>query len=71
MSDQVNRLNAALEGRYAIERELGEGGIAIVTMLTPGDQQFVMLRLGDTEDEPSEFILVENWADEFMGRVGN
>jgi|GEM_PF-3319524 quinol monooxygenase YgiN len=30
-----------------------------------------MLRLGDTEDEPSEFILVENWADEFMGRVGN
>ncbi len=66
MSDQVNRLNAALEGRYAIE-----GGIAIVTMLTPGDQQFVMLRLGDTEDEPSGFILVENWADEFMGRVGN
>ena len=32
MSDQVNRLNAALEGRYAIERELGEG---IVTMLPP------------------------------------
>ncbi len=30
-----------------------------------------MLRLGDTEDERSEFILVENWADEFMGRVGN
>jgi len=29
-----------------------------------------MLRLGDTEDEPSEFILVENWADEFMGRWG-
>ena len=27
MSDPVTRLNAALEGRYAIERELGEGGI--------------------------------------------
>ncbi len=27
MSDPVARLNAALEGRYAIERELGEGGI--------------------------------------------
>ncbi len=26
MSDPVARLNAALEGRYAIEREIGEGG---------------------------------------------
>ena len=26
----INRLNAALEGRYAIERELGEGGMATV-----------------------------------------
>ena len=30
MSDAVIRLNAALEGRYAIERELGEGGMATV-----------------------------------------
>jgi hypothetical protein len=30
MSDPVIRLNAALEGRYAIERELGEGGMATV-----------------------------------------
>ncbi len=30
MSDPVARLNAALEGRYAIERELGEGGMASV-----------------------------------------
>ncbi len=30
MSDAVERLNAALEGRYAIERELGEGGMATV-----------------------------------------
>ena len=35
MSEPVTRLNAALEGRYAIERELGEGGMAIVTMLPP------------------------------------
>ncbi len=28
MSDPITRLNAALEGRYAIERELGEGGMA-------------------------------------------
>ena len=30
MSDAVARLNAALEGRYAIEREIGEGGMATV-----------------------------------------
>ncbi len=30
MSDPVARLNSALEGRYAIERELGEGGMATV-----------------------------------------
>ena len=29
MSDPVTRLNAALEGRYTIERELGEGGMAV------------------------------------------
>ena len=30
MSNPITRLNAALEGRYAIERELGEGGMATV-----------------------------------------
>ena len=30
MSDPITRLNAALAGRYAIERELGEGGMATV-----------------------------------------
>ncbi len=30
MSDATERLNTALEGRYAIERELGEGGMATV-----------------------------------------
>ena len=30
MTDLIARLNAALEGRYAIERELGEGGMATV-----------------------------------------
>ena len=30
MSDPITRLNAGLEGRYSIERELGEGGMATV-----------------------------------------
>ena len=30
MADSVTRLNAALKGRYTIERELGEGGMATV-----------------------------------------
>ena len=30
MSDPIARLNAALEGRYALERELGRGGMATV-----------------------------------------
>ena len=30
VSDPVTRLNAALECRHAIERELGEGGMATV-----------------------------------------
>ena len=32
MSDPVSRLNAALEGRYRIESELGEGGMATVCL---------------------------------------
>ena len=28
--DAITHLNAALEGRYLIERELGEGGMATV-----------------------------------------
>ncbi len=33
MSDAIDRLNAALEGRYGIEGELGEGGMATVYLV--------------------------------------
>ena len=29
MTDPITRLNAALDGRYRIERQLGEGGMAV------------------------------------------
>ncbi len=32
MTDPITRLNAALEGRYRIESELGEGGMATVCL---------------------------------------
>ena len=28
-SDPITRLNAALKGRYRVEREIGEGGILV------------------------------------------
>ena len=38
--------------------------------VSPDDQRFVMLRIGDLESG-SGLILVENWAEELDGRVGN
>ena len=41
MSDAASRLNAALEGRYAIESELGEGGMATVRVAQGADRHAV------------------------------
>ncbi len=42
MTDPVARLNVALEGRYAIERELGEGGMATVYLADDLKHQRIM-----------------------------
>ena len=39
MPDPITRLNAALEGRYAIERELGEGGMATAMFFADSQAQ--------------------------------
>ncbi len=50
MSDPVSRLNAALEGRYRIERELGEGGMATVYLAEDlKHDRRVALKLIDTD----------------------
>ena len=39
MSDRILRLNAALEGRYRVERELGEGEMATVYLAEDGKRR--------------------------------
>ncbi len=38
-SDPITRLNEALEGRYRVERELGEGGAATVYLADDLDHE--------------------------------
>ena len=47
MSDAIPRLNTALEGRYTIEPEIGEGGMA-TDSATEGLLVFVRLRPSQT-----------------------
>ena len=70
MTDPVTRLNAALEGRYAIERELGEGGMATV-YLADGSEQSGGPAGGGAVSAFNEVYLVTNWFEELRQRMGN
>jgi hypothetical protein len=67
MSDPVTRLNAALGGRYAIERELGEGSMA--TVYLADDLKHERSEVGATE--PLRFLVVTNWFEALQERAGN
>ena len=48
MTDPVTRLNAALEGRYRVERQLGVGGMAtaVASLSAPVDFSAAHFSLG-------------------------
>jgi serine/threonine protein kinase len=83
MSDPVARLNAALEGRYAIERELGEGGMAKVYLADDLKHErkvdrLVVPQLVGVATAPEgaapaseRFVVVVNWFEELRQRLGN
>ena len=63
MSDPASRLNAALEGRYRIERELSYA-------VTSDGERFLMIRSSRGEAD-NGLIVVENFAEELKARVRN
>ena len=68
MADPVTRLNAALEGRYHIESELGEGGMATVYLAEDiKHNRNVALKVLKPE---LAAVVVEEW-NTFTGETGS
>ncbi len=72
-SDPITRLNSALEGRYRIEHQLGEGRMATVYMADDLRHERTISAdtgVAETEAEPERHILVTNWFTELRERMG-
>lgn len=77
MHDPISQLNAALEGRYTIERELGQERLfswsAAQLSLHPDGDRFVSTESASTDDAPApverHFVIV-NWFEELKQRMG-
>ena len=67
-SDTVARLNAALEGRYRIDRELGEGGMATVYL---ADDLRHERKVAPKVLKPELAAIVVNWFEELRSRIDN
>ena len=68
----VTRLNAALQGRYRIERQLGEGGMATVYLADDlKHERKVALKVLKPELAVVSIVLVNNFFEELKRLVPN
>jgi hypothetical protein len=73
----VERLNTALEGRYAVERKLGEGDIATsldyVMPYVEGESLRFLLSVPAASEGSGDVCwhLIDNWTTELAERLGD